>query len=101
MPTLITGDFNCYIGQGNASKSTGDFEQCVKYMRELGLHSEYHERTHEDLGKESTCTYHHLFKDDMTFFLDYTFTNIPLSAYTIGGWERNISDHSPQIMEVS
>ena len=29
MPTMITGDFNCYIGQGGVSKQTGTFEQCI------------------------------------------------------------------------
>ena len=100
MPTMITGDFNCYIGQGGVSKQTGTFEQCIEYMHELGLHSEYHERTHEEIGKESTCTYHHQFKDDMPFFIDFTFTNIPLFAYMVGGWERNLSDHKPQIIVI-
>ena len=97
---MITGDFNCYIGQGGVSKQTGTFEQCIEYMRELGLHSEYHERTQEAFGKESSYTYHHQFKDDMPFFIDFTFTNIPLFAYMIGSWERNMSDHSPQIIVI-
>ena len=100
MPTMITGDFNCYIGQGGVSKQTGTFEQCIAYMRELGLHSEYHERTQEEFGKESCFTYHHQFKEDMPFFLDYTFTNIPLFAYVIGGWERKVSDHNAQIIVI-
>ena len=90
MPTMITGDCNCYIGQGGVSKQTGTFEQGIAYMRELGLHSEYHERTQEEFGKERCFTYHHQFKEDMPFFLDYTFTNIPLFAYMIGGWERKV-----------
>lgn len=100
IPTMITGDFNCYIGQGGVSKQTGTFEQCIAYMRELGLHSEYHERTQEEFGKESCFTYHHQFKEDMPFFLDYTFTNIPLFAYMIGGWERKVSDHNAQIIVI-
>lgn len=100
MPTMITGDFNCYIGQGGVSKQTGTFEQCIAYMRELRLHSEYHERTQEEFGKESCFTYHHQFKEDMPFFLDYTFTNIPLFAYMIGGWEWKVSDHNAQIIVI-
>ena len=42
MPTMITGDFNCYIGQGGVSKQTGTFEQCIDYMQGLGLRSDYH-----------------------------------------------------------
>ena len=100
MSTMITGDFNCYIGQGGVSKQTGTFDQCIAYMRELGLHSEYHERTQEEFGKESCFTYHHRFKEDMPFFLDYTFTNITLFAYMIGGWERKVSDHNAQIIVI-
>lgn len=100
MPTMITGDFNCYIGQGGVSKQTGTFEQCIDYMQGLGLRSEYHRRTREEFGKESSYTYHHQFKEDMPFFIDFTFTNIPLFAYMIGSWERNISDHSPQIIVI-
>ena len=37
---------------------------------------------------------------DMPFFIDFTFTNIPLFAYMIGGWERNMSDHKPQIIVI-
>ena len=60
----------------------------------------YHERNHEEFGKETSCTYHHQFKDDMPFFIDFTFTNIPLFAYMVGGWERNMSDHNPQIIVI-
>lgn len=100
MPTMIIGDFNCFIGQTGVSKKTGTFEQCIEYMRELGLHSEYHRRTQEDFGEESSCTYHHQFKDEMPFFLDYTFTNISLFAYTLDNWNRDMSDHSPQIIVI-
>lgn len=67
-------------------------------MKELGLRSEYHERTQEEFGKETCSTYHHQFKEDLPFFIDFTFTNTPLFAYMIDGWERNMSDHNPQII---
>lgn len=100
MPTMITGDFNCYIGQGGVSKRTGTVEQCIEYMGKLGLYSVYHRVTQEEFGKESTCTYHHLFREDLPFFIDFSFTNIPLKNYKIGDWERNISDHNAQIIEI-
>ena len=31
MPTMITGDFNCYIGQGGVSKQTGTEAPCDSY----------------------------------------------------------------------
>ena len=39
-------------------------------------------------------------RGDMPFFIDFTFTNIPLFAYMIGGWERNMSDHNPQLIVI-
>ena len=59
MPTIITGDFNCYIGQSGVSKQTGTFEQCIDYMQGFGLRSEYHKRTREEFGKESSCNLFH------------------------------------------
>lgn len=52
----------------------------------------------EQLGKETACTYHHLFKRDdyMRFFLDYTYTNIPVKGYYINDWEVEVSDHHAQ-----
>ena len=75
-------------------------EQCIEYMRELGLHSEYHKRTQEEFGKESCSTFHQYFDENRPYFIDYTFTNIPLFAYMLGGWDRNISDHNPQIIVI-
>lgn len=98
--TIVTGDFNCYIGQKGVSQKTGTFEQCITYMASLGLHSEYHKRTQEEFGKETCSTFHHHYDENRPFFLDYTFTNIPLFAYMIGGWERNISDHNAQIIVI-
>lgn len=98
--TIITGDFNCYIGQSGVSQKTGTFQQCIEYMHELGLYSEYHKRTQEEFGKESSSTYHHHFDENRPFFLDYTFTNIPLFAYMIGSWNKSISDHCPQIIVI-
>lgn len=36
----------------------------------------------------------------MPFFIDFSFTNFPLFAYMGGGWERNKSDHNPQIIVI-
>lgn len=97
-PTLLCGDFNCYIGQSGASKSTGTFEQCIDFMKSKGLYSLYHERTGEELGKETKATYFHQFKEDKPFFIDYAFTNIKPFAFELGRWNKGISDHCPQMI---
>ena len=56
------------------------------------------DRGAETFGEESRCTYHHMFNESSRFFLDYTFTNIPVFAYELAAnWDR-ISDHHPQMI---
>lgn len=95
---LLCGDFNCFTHQGGVSKSTGTFEQCIDFFYGMGYESLYHGRTGERFGKETTATYYHLFKASQPFFLDYAFTNMPVFAYEIGKWNKNISDHRPQMI---
>lgn len=97
-PTLICGDFNCYIGQTAAAKKTGSFEQCIDFMKDRGLYDLYHQRTGEDFGKESRATYYHQFKETMPFFIDFAFTNMPVFAYELGKWDKDVSDHCPQMI---
>ena len=67
-------------------------------MKSIGLYSLYHERTGEDFGKESKATYYHQFKANMPFFIDFAFTNIQTFAYELGKWDKDISDHCPQMI---
>lgn len=66
------------------------------------MRSIYHSMNGEELGRESACTYHHLFKheDSMKFFIDYTYTNVPVKGYILQEWEPEISDHHAQIIIV-
>lgn len=97
-PSLVCGDFNCYIGQGGVSKKTGTFEQCIEFFKSIGLYSLYHERTSEEFGKETRATYYHQFKELQPFFIDYAFTNINVFAFEIGKWDKETSDHCPQMI---
>ena len=99
-PALAMGDFNCFIGQGGVRKSTGTFQDCIKLFETHGMKSAYHELSGEEFGKESEPTFFWRFKEDSRFFIDYTFTNTPLLSYSIGPWEKEISDHRPQIIEL-
>lgn len=58
-PCIICGDFNCYIGQSRANKATGTFEQSIALLAKHNIYSLYHERSHEEFGKESRATYYH------------------------------------------
>ena len=99
-PTLITGDLNCFIGQNGANKETGRLEDIVDFLKQYNILSLYHNRTGEDFGKESKCTYHHMFSDKSVFFLDYTFTNISVFAYELAQKWDKMSDHLPQFIVI-
>lgn len=98
-PAIISGDFNCYVGQSGETKYFS-IDAIAKYLKGYGMRSIYHNMNGEQLGKETACTYHHLFKseDYMKFFIDYTFANIPVKGYYIKDWEPKISDHHAQVI---
>lgn len=98
-PTMITGDLNCYKGQSGETKKYS-IQAIFDTLADMGLKSAYHQQKGEALGKETVPTYYHLFKESQPFFIDYTFTSIPLKSYRLGEWDRNLSDHVPQFMEI-
>ena len=69
-------------------------------MDSLGLHSLYHTLTGEMYGKETKATYFHQFKEDMPFFIDYVFTNMNVLSYELCSWDKELSDHCPQMIEL-
>ena len=99
-PTLITGDLNCFIGQNGATQQTGRLEDIVDFLAKYNIVSLYHSRTGESFGKETQFTYHHMFSEHSHFFLDYTFTNIPVFAYELQQKWDKISDHHPQMIVI-
>ena len=98
-PTVIIGDMNCYKGQSGETKEFS-IQAIFDLMEEWGFKSAYHHKTGEALGKESLTTYHHLFKEESRFFLDYAFTNIPIKDFQLFEWDREISDHVGQLIEI-
>ena len=95
---LIIGDYNCYVNQFDYSEKYGDILRIKEILEGYGLKSVYHERTGEDFGKEMKPTYYHMFKEDRPFFIDYAFTNMKPFAYEIGQWDKDMSDHCPQMI---
>lgn len=93
---IITGDFNCYVNQRDYSKEYGDIRRIDEILENHGLYSIYHRQTGEPLGKETTPTYYHLFKETLPFFIDYTYTNLPVKSYRLLPWDSKMSDHIGQ-----
>ena len=91
--TLIIGDFNCYVNQYDATKQYGDILRVNELLESYGLHSLYHQQTGEEFGHESTATYYHRFNEKAPFFLDYAYTNFPVSSFRVFPWDKEMSDH--------
>ncbi len=100
LPSLAIGDFNCYIGQSGVRKETGTFEDCIKEFESHCMQSAYHTRHNEEFGKEHEATFFWRYNEHSPYFLDYTFSNVAIQSYEIGQWEKEISDHRPQIVEL-
>ena len=96
---VIAGDMNCYKGQSGETKRYS-IQAIFDLMEEWGFKSAYHQKTGELLGKESMATYHHQFKEESKFFLDYAFTNVPIKDYRLFEWNKEISDHVGQLIEI-
>lgn len=96
---IISGDMNCYKGQSGETKQFS-IEAIFDFFGSMGYVSAYHQQTGEVLGKETTATYFHRFDEKSPFFLDYTFSNIPIKSYTLCNWEKEMSDHVAQVVEI-
>ena len=100
LPSLAIGDFNCYVGQSGVKKKTGTFEDCIKEFEAHGMKSVYHTHNKEEFGKEHEATFFWRYNEHSPYFLDYAFSNVDIHSYEIGQWEKEISDHRPQIIEI-
>ena len=98
-PVIISGDMNCYKGQSGETKRYS-IESLFDLLSSHGFVSIYHQQTGEALGEESTATYYHLFKENLPFFLDYTFANVPVKEYRLLEWDAEVSDHVAQYFEI-
>lgn len=94
--SLIIGDMNCYKGQSGETKKFS-IQSIFDYLQGLGF---VNQKSGETLGDESAATYYHLFKENSPFFIDYAFTNIPIKEYHLLPWDREISDHVGQMIEI-
>lgn len=98
-PTVISGDMNCYKGQAGETKQF-NIQAIFEFFEDIGYVSAYHHQTGETIGNESVATYYHRFNEKSPFFLDYTFSNIPIQSYMLCEWDKETSDHVAQIVEI-
>ena len=92
-PTIVIGDFNCYVNQYDSTPEYGDILRVDAILRSHGLRSIYHEITGEKFGEETTPTYFHNFNADKPFFLDYAYTNLSVKSFHLRPWDKEMSDH--------
>lgn len=98
-PTIISGDMNCYKGQAGETKQF-NIQTIFEFLEGIGYVSAYHHQTGETIGNESVATYYHRFNEKSPFFLDYTFSNIPINSYSLCEWDKETSDHVAQAITI-
>ena len=98
-PTIISGDMNCYKGQAGETKQF-NIQAIFEFLEGMGYFSAYHHQTGEAIGNESVATYYHRFNEKSPFFLDYTFSNIPIQSYALCEWDKKTSDHMAQAITI-
>lgn len=97
---IITGDFNLYHKENNSNKAA-DILTVDSILKENGFHSIYHERANEEPGCETRNTFFMHFKKDNPFFLDYTYSKLPIkNYYFIENPEEKFSDHIGQVIHI-
>ena len=78
-----------------------DIFEIDSILTNLGFHSVYHECANEKLGYESRNTFYMHFKHDNPFFLDYTYSKLPVkNYYFIENPKEKFSDHIGQVIEI-
>lgn len=97
--TIVTGDFNLYLKEEKKNKDA-DLQPINELLKSLGLTSVYHEEKNIAVGQETEATYYHQFKKEQPFFLDYTYANMEIEKYKLLDWDKEMSDHVGQIIQI-
>lgn len=98
--TVIIGDYNIISSNKRAGKNNP--YPIFDWMQEHGLKSAHHSFLNETYGNESLPSYHHQFKEESKFFIDYAFTNAEIVDYKLFTWDESnrMSDHVPIFVEI-
>lgn len=97
--TIVTGDFNLYH-RAEKKNTDADLLPINELLKSLCLTSVYHKDNRIEIGQETDATYYHQFKKERPFFLDYTYSNIPVKDYKLLNWDKAMSDHVGQMIEI-
>ena len=98
--SIITGDFNLYHKENSPNKAA-DILEVHSILTDLGFHSVYHKLANEEPGFETRNTFFMQFKKDKPYFLDYTYSNLPVkNYYLIENPKEKFSDHIGQVIEI-
>lgn len=97
--TIVTGDFNLYH-RAEKKNTDADLLPINELIKSLCLTSVYHKDKRIEIGQETDATYYHQFKKERPFFLDYTYSNIPVKDYKLLNWDKAMSDHVGQMIEI-
>lgn len=96
---IVTGDFNLFHKKDNTNKAA-DILKADELLKSCGLSSVYHTITAQAMGAESQFTYYHQRHSDNPFFLDYTYSKLPVKKYSLEPWDSKMSDHVCQVIEI-
>lgn len=99
-PSVIIGDFNCYVNQSDYTKKFGDILRINEILENAGMHSVYHKLTREKFGEETKPTYYHRFDIKQPFMLDYAYCNVEEKSFKLLDADLKMSDHVGLYLEV-
>ena len=97
---IITGDFNLYHKKDFPNKAANIIE-IDSLLHDNNFKSIYHDLRGEAFGYETKKTFYMKFEEDNPFFLDYTYSKLPVKNYDfIKSPIEKFSDHIGQIIEI-
>lgn len=106
-PCVVMGDLNSGAPLSGQRELSRGHAQMVDAFSDLGLVSAYHAFHRVDHGQELHPTYHHLFKIDQPWHIDYCFVPKMWASHIVsvqvvdGGEQAGRSDHRPLLVEIS
>ncbi|MBY0567443.1 MAG: endonuclease/exonuclease/phosphatase family protein [Hyphomonadaceae bacterium] len=102
---FVAGDFNASPVFDSSSPPALRFAEISGRLQDAGLVSLWHDRAGEAFGAESCATYHHQWKQEQPFHIDFAFASKALAArcrhFEIGKFDPwcQSSDHVPLVAD--
>ena len=98
---LLAGDFNNSI-IWDKKNSINSFNTSIKELEKKGFISTYHSKYGDKFGEESSKTFFHTKKENLSYHIDYIFSKNEVCSFNLGSFKDWIkySDHMPLICEI-